>query len=99
MGSLEDAELVKEAGEEEAESIALPDHSRRKPVLWLHMHKAGGTFMCSQAAKENERIISPSFNCNFRNGRFDGVPAMGKHGVDLTCKKRASMFQKTHATW
>lgn len=45
---------------------------RRKPVVWIHIHKAGGTTMCEWARQEGERVIQPHSNCNYYGSKVDG---------------------------
>lgn len=33
----------------------LPESKQSKPIMWLHLHKAAGNFMCKQAKKQGEK--------------------------------------------
>ena len=96
---VEDAEELDTVFTPKSEAPPLTDHSQRKPVIWLHIHKAGGTFMCKQASLENEEIVHPHKHCNYKNAKFDGIPALGKESIRLNCEKRAAIYRRQGATW
>jgi len=72
--------------------------SKRKPFLWVHIHKAGGTFMCELAQLAGEAVVEPSDGaCNWRGQ--DQYKDSGKER--LSCDDRARYFNhpKRNATW
>lgn len=39
---------------------------RERPLMWVHIHKAGGTFMCAMAQLAGEKVTEPSDgSCNW----------------------------------
>jgi hypothetical protein len=69
---------------------------RRKPLVWVHLHKAGGTLMC-KLAKINENVVRPENNCNWDG--HDGWKMSGKPSVRTSCKERAQMFHESGYTY
>lgn len=67
----------------------------RPPVLWVHIHKSGGTAGCHMARAEGERSTRRSENCNSHELR-DDLRGRG-HGVG--CRKRAAFARQSNATW
>jgi len=71
--------------------------SRPKPIMWIHIHKAGGTFMCALAKLAGEVVISPSDNaCNWKG--YDQYRNSGKKDKP-SCEERAQHFEEQNATW
>jgi hypothetical protein len=77
-----------------------------KPVVWIHLHKVGGTAICNMAGSNGEIVISPSVNCNW-------LPSDDVHTVaverwttsviklrsPISCDKRREILQNTGFTW
>lgn len=97
--------IVQRGAEEEfivvkkATQYATYEVNGRKPVIWLHLHKAGGTFMCQKAKAEHERVVTPGTVCNFRDNEVDGVSRMGKKGIGMSCERRFQLFETKGFTW
>lgn len=66
----------------------------RKPVMWLHVHKSGGTTICHEAQKHGENIVQPAYFCG--SDKFgDWLPSGNFHFVSNqkgTCAERRLMF-------
>jgi hypothetical protein len=69
---------------------------RRKPLVWVHLHKAGGTLMCKMA-KLNENVVQPENNCNWAG--HDGWKQSGQPSVRKSCSERAQMFDESGYTY
>eukprot|EP00931_Biecheleriopsis_adriatica_P116709 TRINITY_DN92319_c0_g1_i1.p1 TRINITY_DN92319_c0_g1~~TRINITY_DN92319_c0_g1_i1.p1 ORF type:complete len:291 (+),score=53.33 TRINITY_DN92319_c0_g1_i1:72-944(+) len=69
----------------------------RKPVIWLHVHKAAGLWMC-ESAQKREKVVEPHMTCNYNDSYVDGIQMMGKH-VNMDCKTRAKLFRDHGFTW
>jgi len=89
------AMIGRQAGEVVAEAGAHAHEGR--PILWLHIHKAGGTFMCQMAKLAGERIVQPQGNCNWEehdmwrnSGHSDGGPS---------CAERKEYFEQGEYSW
>lgn len=78
--------------------VASPKRSgdRKKPLLWMHVHKAGGSFMC-QMAKRNERVVAPEENCNWKG--HDGYQQSGQAYTRVSCDERAKAFHRRGFTY
>mmetsp|Transcript_92410 Transcript_92410/g.198100 ORF Transcript_92410/g.198100 Transcript_92410/m.198100 type:complete len:303 (+) Transcript_92410:67-975(+) len=74
---------------------------RRKPVIWLHLHKSAGTLMCSLAKQQDEQIIQPEKTCNLEPPviKVDGVGEMGLRQHRLSCQERKALYSSQGATW
>jgi len=72
----------------------LPRRRRERPVVFVHVHKAAGSFMCGMASLNNERIVEPGVNCNWV--LHDDFKQMGD-GVRVTCEERAEQF--SNVSW
>lgn len=46
-----------------AAAVASPPVMNRKPVMFVHLHKAAGTSICCEA-RRREKVVTPSNNCN-----------------------------------
>jgi hypothetical protein len=68
----------------------------KKPLVWIHVHKAGGSFMC-QMAKRNERVVAPEENCNWKG--HDGYQESGKSYTRVPCAERARQFHSRGFTY
>jgi hypothetical protein len=68
----------------------------KKPLVWIHLHKAGGSFMC-QMAKRNEKVVFPESNCNWRG--HDGYEESGKTYSRVPCAERARTFHSRGFTY
>lgn len=69
---------------------------QKRPLVWVHLHKAGGTLMCKMA-KKNENVIQPSTNCNWEG--HDGWINSGDPAVRRSCSDRAKMFRLNGYTY
>uniref|UniRef100_A0A7S1WNA4 Sulfotransferase family protein n=1 Tax=Alexandrium catenella TaxID=2925 RepID=A0A7S1WNA4_ALECA len=69
----------------------------RRPVQWLHVHKAAGSTFCALAQRMGERIVAPHGNCNsfllhdLYHQRFDQPRK--------TCEERQEHFRSHCFTW
>ena len=72
---------------------------RHRPVVWVHLHKAAGTWMCTQAKRQREHVLSPENDCNFQDTRIDGPAATGTRAKRLSCSQRRDAYRKLKATW
>lgn len=69
---------------------------RGKPLLWVHIHKAAGSFMCMMAKRAGENIVVPNDgNCNWK--LKDGYGQSGRYTP--ACQERASYFQSHGFTY
>lgn len=77
----------------------LPKSNRtnRKPVMWVHVHKAAGTHMCCEA-RRRENVVKPAGNCNLA---IDGWLNWENQSVGpfTTCEKRTAYMQENGFTW
>lgn len=69
---------------------------RTKPMLWWHVHKAAGTYMC-QAAQAYEEVVSPHANCNWN--AHDVYSTIDRNRYSVPCATRASYFAEQGVTW
>lgn len=58
---------------------------KRKPVMYFHIHKSGGTTMCVQAVEKGERVVQPGLACG--SAEFHDYGALG--GGDWEVPKEA----------
>lgn len=71
---------------------------RRTPMIWLHIHKAGGSLMCWLAQLAGERILEPSDGaCNWL--RHDAYLDSGKDKVKVSCDERVRQMHSQGSTW
>jgi hypothetical protein len=70
-----------------------PPH-RGKPMLWVHIHKAGGSFICGMANLNHELIVEGG-NCNWSG--HDGDGRLGQQKIP--CNWRWEHFSKAGLTW
>jgi hypothetical protein len=63
----------------------------------MHIHKAGGTFMCLMAQLAGEHVVLPNDNCNWL--KHDGYKDSGHPARGPSCERRANFFHKLHFTW
>lgn len=73
----------------------------RKPVMWVHMHKAAGTFMCVCAGRAGENVVNPNDGtCNSKvlHDTFfpDGLLSSAQHN---NCKDRTTYIRQNNFTW
>lgn len=68
----------------------------KKPMLWLHIHKAAGTTICHLARDNGENVVQPSINCNWE-GKDQRLNFMDAPSV--TCAERAKFFRDAHFTF
>lgn len=71
--------------------------NRDKPMLWLHIHKAGGTFMCEMAQLAGEHVVRPNENCNLVDR--DGYHQSGRPEYSISCQERVELFSREHFSW
>lgn len=48
---------------------------KRKPVMYFHIHKSGGTIMCAQAVEKGERVVQSGHYCG--SNEFHDWAALG----------------------
>lgn len=53
----------------EKEAVSGSTKTNRKPVMWVHLHKAAGTAICCEA-RRREKVIAPAANCNHAMDKF-----------------------------
>lgn len=70
---------------------------REKPMLWVHVHKAGGTFMCSMAGLAGENVVQPNDNCNWHG--HDSYLDSGHTDHAVSCEDREAFFSQNGYTW
>jgi len=73
----------------------LPEMPAHRPIMWVHISKAGGTTFCT-LAKRYERVVQPNINCNWVS--HDQAKLVNTRPHE-TCKERASYFQEHNFTW
>lgn len=75
---------------------------RKRPMMWIHIHKSGGTLMCAMAQAAGENVVKPSGNCNWRKAR-DGTTSASRNKrkkvTDTTCAERSTYFNRNGYTW
>lgn len=72
--------------------------NRSKPLRWVHIHKAGGTFMCHMAYIAGETVVQPSDGaCNWMG--YDQYKDSGKRDELLPCKEQLAYFRQHNYTW
>lgn len=64
---------------------------RGKNIIWVHLHKYGGTFVCQTAKAIGEKISKNGFaNCNWPGDGYGRGPSMGENFEhQALCKERA----------
>lgn len=81
----------------ESSPLRVLDTAVAKPMLWWHVHKAAGTYMCEKA-QLYRRVINPNHNCNWaRSDRY--VHADQRALLAVSCQERAAAFAAQYATW
>lgn len=74
--------------------------NKQKPLLWIHIHKAAGTFMCMMAKRAGERIVRPQSNCNSAGpAGHDRYKDVGHRERAVTCARRKKIFTQFGFTW
>lgn len=68
----------------------------RKPMMWVHIHKAAGSLICYSAGVNGERVVQPSGNCNW-SGHDGGAGALYKERTN--CSERHAHFAEHNYTW
>ena len=82
----------------------------RLPVIWLHVHKAAGTWMCNTAARRGGESMLPKVNLgNTCNRHVDGLNffaedlvkrcSAGETTACSGCAARTTAHKKYGATW
>jgi hypothetical protein len=69
---------------------------KSKPLVWLHIHKAGGTIMC-KLAQQVEKVVTPNANCNWKS--HDDFPNSGAGASHSTCEERLRYFNEHGFTY
>lgn len=78
-------------------SHALPKAMRRrKPMMWVHIHKSAGSFICAGAVLNGESIVKPSGNCNWAE-HDNGAGGLGSERTN--CSKRTEYFEQHNYSW
>ena len=67
-----------------------------RPVLYTHLHKAGGTCMCQLAKLNKETFARGSVNCNI-DPEDNWAPVA--HDVAVTCARRTQLTLYEGLTW
>lgn len=70
-------------------------HKRAKPMMWVHIHKAAGTYMCAAAKANGESLVTAMHNCNY--GPDGGQGAL--YVDSWSCKDRTKHFSKGNFTY
>jgi len=70
--------------------------NRPKPMMWVHIHKAGGSFMCAAAHLNKEKVVKGG-NCNW--GPDGGQGAHYLRHQHTSCKERNKHFGGNNYTW
>lgn len=73
-----------------------PRNRNGRPVLYTHLHKAGGTCMCQLAKLNKETFARGSHNCNMEP---DDNWAPVTHDVAVTCGRRIQLTLYERLTW
>jgi len=73
---------------------------QRKPVMWVHVHKNGGTSMC-EWAQDTEQVVEPNDGtCNSVDLHDTFFPdGIGQKRQWTTCADRAEYFRDHRFTW
>lgn len=71
-------------------------HRRSRPMMWVHIHKAGGSFICA-AAHLNDESIGKGGNCNSKKLNDGGNGAWYTGGAN--CSQREKEFAQNKLTW
>lgn len=66
--------------------------ARDHPLLWIHIHKAAGSYICHMAQVAGEDIVRPNANCNLIG--HDGYGDSGHPERTMTCQQRAQLFRR-----
>lgn len=80
-----------------AQTEELANTKRSKPMMWVHIHKAAGSFMCAAAHLNGESVVQPGGNCNWNPDGGQGAYYTQKGHAD--CKRRNAHFSKNNYTW
>lgn len=87
--------------------------SAQRPLIWMHVHKEAGTFVCLAAVVNGEKVVAPSRNCNWKkydvmwagNCNATECSGEGEKGIGArffkppTCKMRLAYFTKWNFTF
>ena len=73
-----------------------PRNRNGRPVLYTHLHKAGGTCMCELAKLNKERFAHAHVNCNMEP-EDNWAPAA--HDTAVTCARRTQLTLYERLTW
>lgn len=71
-----------------------------KPIIWLHLHKQAGSFVCLTAVLNKERPVAPNVNCNWLyhdhiwKTSFDLEEEAGLFAkAPVSCENRSKYFE------
>jgi hypothetical protein len=70
--------------------------NRTKPLIYFHIHKAGGSLMC-RFARQTEMVVHPDENCNWQG--HDGYGDAGQLAKHVPCDQRRSFLQQNGYTY
>jgi hypothetical protein len=70
--------------------------ARQKPLMFLHIHKAGGTMLC-RFARQAEVVVRPEDNCNWKGQ--DDYHTSGQPNLHKTCADRLLFFRQNGFTY
>lgn len=87
--------------------------AQNRPLIWLHVHKEAGTFVCLAAVVNGEKVIAPSRNCNWKvydvmwSGHCNATECDGESHKGIgardfrppTCQQRSHYFEKWNFTF
>jgi len=80
--------------------LSLQQKPKRKPVVWIHIHKSGGSTVCEAARQNGEHTaLGDVGNCNFLS---DDVGLLYRESSDLkppTCEERMQKVRAQSVTW
>lgn len=71
--------------------------TRQRPMMWVHIHKAGGSFICAAAHLNQESVPKRGGNCNSKLLNDGGMG--GLYPGHTTCQERETYFAKENLTW
>jgi len=74
---------------------------RSKPMMWVHLHKSGGSMMCSMAKRNHETVVTPGESCMWLNHDlfWDSPQYQGASFPPPTCAERKEHLQRNPFTW
>ena len=86
-------------------SLAVPVNARNgRPVMYNHLHKAGGTMVCELAKRNGEKLPPNNSNCNMApddnwEGGVATDPSMWPPTTSVACAQRRQLVHDHSVTW